>query len=479
MKKALHWYDHLTINSYWLGINIASSILTPVLIPYLVALFVPDAEKNTYYGQLRVITLAVAMMIQPMAGYMSDRNTSRWGRRRPFIFWGALLNIVFLIVIGVSQNYQALTAYYVLLVGVTLLQVTSNLGHGALQGLIPDIVPENQRGKSSGVKTIMEMLPAIFVIFIGPLVDKGKIWETIAIICIGFFLTMLVTVIFVKEEPLEEKPGEKIREPMFRLIGLTIIFVAITQAVIWLVDTSGNWLSVRNVEVTTQIITIGLVGLAGMAAAIIFGVYFGARVGIGKGAGEQKSFIWWVINRLLFLAAAGSIQSFAQYYLGDVLHIENAATVTTFLLAGVALFLMISAVVGGTWADKFGRKRLIYWSGIIATGGTLILLFSQNIPMVILSGCIIGMGVGTFMATNWALGTDLAPKKEAGKYLGISNLAGAGAGIVGAGIGGPMADFFNRIQPGLGYLVIFALYGGLFLLSSLVLTQVKVTGSDK
>ena len=51
--------------------------------------------------------------------------------------------------------------------------------------------------------------------------------------------------------------------------------------------------------------------------------------------------------------------------------------------------------------------------------------------------------------------------------------AGAGAGIVGAGIGGPMADFFNALSPGLGYLVIFAAYGGLFLLSVLALTQVK------
>ena len=71
------------------------------------------------------------------------------------------------------------------------------------------------------------------------------------------------------------------------------------------------------------------------------------------------------------------------------------------------------------------------------------------------------------MSANWALGTDLVPAKDAGRYLGISNLAGAGAGIVGSSIGGPLADYFNGIQPGLGYPVIFALYGGLFLLSVL------------
>jgi MFS family permease len=93
--------------------------------------------------------------------------------------------------------------------------------------------------------------------------------------------------------------------------------------------------------------------------------------------------------------------------------------------------------------------------------------------LVLVGGSILGIGAGTFMATNWALGTDLVPPQEAGRYLGISNLAGAGAGIVGAGIGGPMADFFNRLQPGLGYLVIFAVYGGLFFLSIAALTRVR------
>ena len=54
-----------------------------------------------------------------------------------------------------------------------------------------------------------------------------------------------------------------------------------------------------------------------------------------------------------------------------------------------------------------------------------------------------------------------------------AHVIGAGAGIVGTGIGGPMADFFNALRPGLGYLVILALYGVLFVLSSLALTRVR------
>ena len=70
----------------------------------------------------------------------------------------------------------------------------------------------------------------------------------------------------------------------------------------------------------------------------------------------------------------------------------------------------------------------------------------------------------------------MVPKSEAGRYLGISNLAGAGAGAVGAYIGGPVADFFTVHTPeipGLGYVALFAIYGLLFLFSVFALTHVR------
>ncbi len=488
MKRVLSWFDHIMINSYWLGINIASGTITPILLPYLVVLFMPEEQKNTYLATVRVIGLTVAMLVQPLAGMMSDRCTSRWGRRRPFIFTGAIGNVIFLAVIGSTplfigssldgffqSSLGITTAFAVLLLGTALMQITSNIGHGALQGLIPDLVPEKQRGRSSGVKSVLELLPVFLVIFLGPLVDRGYVGLVTGIIAGGFLLTMITTLIFAREEPLKEKPTEKTTEPVLRLVALTAIFVGVTRLAIWLVNASGSMLTNLGASTTTHILVVGLAGLVAMAGSIFIGVYFGAWVGIGKDARNQSSFIWWVINRLLFLAAVGSIQGFAQYFLRDVLRIPNAATMTTVLLAVVALFLMPSAVFGGNLSDRIGKKRLVFYAGLIAAFGTLVLLFAQSMPMVIVAGCIIGLGTGTFMATNWALGTHLVPPKDAGKYLGISNLAGAGAGIVGAGIGGPLADFFNQLRPGLGYLVIFAIYGALFLISAATLVKVKTS----
>lgn len=467
--KRLRWWDYITINIYWLGLNIASGSITPLILPFLVARFVPPEVKGTYLSYVRVAGLAVAMMIQPMAGLLSDRNTSRWGKRRPFIFVGTLLDIIFLTIIGLAQDYWTLFA------GILLLQFSSNIAHGALQGLIPDLVPEDQRGRASGVKAIMELLPILIVIVVGPMLEKGYLWGAIGFIMASFLITMAITVAFVREEPLREKPAEPLAGPLLRLVALTVIFVGITQLSQRLVSWVGGQVGATGLGIAI----VGLAGLLAMAGSIIIGVYFAARVGLGPEAVYHSGFIWWVINRLLFLAAVNSIQSFAQYFLGDVLKVKSPVTLTAVLMAVVAAFLLPSALVSGWLSDRFGRFRLVLASCFIGALGTFLLLLSPSVPMVMVSGCIIGIGAGIFMATNWALGTDIVPPDKAGLFLGISNLAGAGAGIVGAGIGGPMADFFNLARPGLGWLVIYALYGGLLILAAFTLFRVRPPAVQK
>jgi MFS family permease len=144
------------------------------------------------------------------------------------------------------------------------------------------------------------------------------------------------------------------------------------------------------------------------------------------------------------------------------------------LIVGVCILLM--ALPSGWLADRFGRKRLVALSGIIALAGTVIVLLSTSLPVIYVGGAIIGIGAGFFFAANWALGAGLVPQAEAARYLGISNLAGAGAGAVGAYIGGPIADYFTANMPqtpGLGYVLLFAIYGVMFLVSIVALRGVQ------
>ena len=103
---------------------------------------------------------------------------------------------------------------------------------------------------------------------------------------------------------------------------------------------------------------------------------------------------------------------------------------------------------------------------MLATLGAFIALIIPHMAAIYLGAILIGVAVGLFYPANWALGTNVVPQDQAGRYLGISNLAGAGAGAIGAYIGGPIAD--SR-----GYVLLFTIFGIIFLLSVLPLLGVS------
>ena len=80
------------------------------------------------------------------------------------------------------------------------------------------------------------------------------------------------------------------------------------------------------------------------------------------------------------------------------------------------------------------------------------------------------------MSTNWAMANQMAPVAEAGKYMGLTNLATAGSAAV-ARLEGPMIDGFNNAAPGMliGWTVLFALSAVLMICSSLAMRNVPDT----
>lgn len=475
--KQMRWYDHISVNLFWLGLNIRNTAVGSVFTPYLVALFVSEGRRNTALGAISTAGLVIAMLVQPAAGLLSDRSTSRFGRRRPFIFFGVLFDIVFLVAIGLSSSF------WMLLVATLLIQFSANVSHGPLQGLIPDLVPEDQRGRASAVKAVLELVPIVLVGFtIAQLVGKGHLMWAIAVTAVALLVTMLLTLVFVKETPLKEKPAVSLKIPMLRVLG--ILAGIVLGAVAGLIGggalggLAGLIAWPFTGGTTALAVGVGVGGAVAMIVAVVAGVWSGALATLGQDARRQSSFTWWVVNRLLFLAAVTSIQGFAPFFLMYAFNVdaETAASMNGNLMTVIGLFVILSALPGGWVSDRLGPKRVAGASGLISGLGAILLLGAIWVPdmlVIYVAAGIIGLGAGLFMTANWALGTGLVPADEAGRYLGISNLAGAGAGMIGKGIGGPIADNLNGYLPGLGYFAIFASYALLFVLSSVSLRWVR------
>jgi MFS family permease len=478
-SRPLRWYDTLTINASFFGLTTLSQTMTPLIVPLLVQQFVGPGRQGAYYGNIRLWSLMTALLVQSLMGMLSDRNKSRWGRRRPFILTGSLGIVATLLLVGLTVGMQDETGYWILFFIILLMMVASNTAHGAVQGLIPDLVPENRRGVFSGIKALLEVpLPVIVVsLTIGRMVAQGELIAAL-LTAIGLILFTTIITLFAPERPLAGTPPPLNIAPFLRLVLMTALFTTIILGIGQLVRWAGGLLA--GARIGTGLGVMGLLGFIGMLTAVAAGVYFSVNIGVGASARQNPSFTWWVINRLAFLVGSTNIASFALYFMQGRLRLpgEQAAEPTRWLLLIVGVFILLIAPLSGWLTDRFGQKRLVAISGLTAALGTFIIVILPSLTAIYIGGILIGAGAGMFYTANWALGTGLVPAQEAGRYLGISNLAGAGAGAIGAYIGGPIADYFTISlpqMPGIGYVLLYGIYGLLFLASVLALIKIKPT----
>lgn len=478
MTRLFKWYDYITLTVYHLGLSTLSQTMAPLVFPLLVEQFVGEEAKGTFFGTLRLWSLMVALLAQAFWGLLSDRTTSRWGRRRPYIFGGTIVDLVFIAAIGFSTGLSGWTGFWFLFVMALLLQISSNAAQAAQQAMIPDHVPENQRGRFSAVKAVFEVpLPVILVSFtVGRLIGAGNMVGGI-LVAVAVLVVSMALALFVREEPLTEKLPPLDWTPFVRLFLMTALFTIIILG-LGEVTKLFTGLLVGVNDVTLLLAAMGAVGFITMAIAVALGVWMSVQLSLGAAARENPSFTWWVVNRLAFLAGVTNISTFAVFFLQGRLGLarEKAAGPAANLLLVVGVLILIFALASGWLSDRIGHKRTVAIAGLLAAIGTAIAVVAPDMNVIYVGGIFIGAGTGMFYTANWALGTELVPKAEAARYLGISNLAGAGAGAVGAYIGGPIADYFTIRAPavaGLGYILLFAIYGALFLFSMLALARIK------
>jgi MFS family permease len=478
MKHAFRWYDYVTTNIYFLGLSTMSQTLSPLVYPLLVQQFVGEDAKGAFFGTLRLWSLMVALLAQAFWGILSDRTKLRWGRRRPYIFGGTIVDLVFIALIGFSFGLSGWTGFGFLFVIAILLQVSSNAAQAAQQAVIPDLVPDDQRGRFSAIKAVFEVpLPVILVAFtVGKMVAAGNLAGAL-LVAVCVLVVSMILAMFIPEEPLSEKLPPLDWQPFVRLALMTGLFTIIILGLGQGTNLLGSLLTGID-DVTTLLIIWGVIGLIAMIVAVALGVYSSIQLSLGAAAKLNPSFAWWVINRLAFLVGAVNISTFVVFFLQGRLGLvkEKAAGPAATLLLIVGVLILFFAFVSGWLSDRIGHKRVVAIAGVVAALGVAIAIAVPDLTAVNVGGIFIGAATGMFYTANWALGTSLVPKAEAGRYLGISNLAGAGAGAVGAYIGGPIADYFTvRFPgiPGIGYVLLFAIYGLLFLFSTLALARVK------
>ncbi len=404
----------VNLSVYWLGINAIWAGLNDVILPRRLVDIVGTGTSGTALGVITAAGMAVAIAVQPTVGAISDYTVTRWGRRKPYIIIGGLLDVVFLLGIATSQTYLALLAF------VVLLQFSSNVAQGPFQGYVPDLVPPRQVGLASGLMGLMIILGQMVGVGLATagLARADFFWPTVGLGLIEV-ATALVLVAFVNEgrsgPPREGRSWTRIAASAWALDILD------QRSYVWLLLSR-------------------LFFLAAPAVITGFALYYLQR---SLGFSDEQ--------------AAGSL------FL--ILVIVGATTaLATFPAARLS--------------DRVGRKNVIYLACVVGALGTLVVTLAPSLEVAVAGLVAVGISAGAFLAVDWALMTDIIPKATSGRYMGISNVATALAGPLGLVVGGLILDGVGARDFGAGPRAAFALTLVFFALAALCLRPVDPTRRD-
>jgi len=415
MKK-ISFLRMLVISLLGFALTFSSNIQDPPLMTFKVRQLAPDLP-NTALGILGFIGLLVAMVVQPIVGVFSDRARTKWGRRLPFIIGGMALITASLFLLAAAP------ALWVLLLGVILIQFSSNILQGPWQALIPDLAPESQRGAASSLKAVMDILALV----VGGMV-AGKI---------------------LGESGIARWGDNAVYVAAAAPVALFAVFVTLT----------GIWARERPGAASEQVASRSVAESLKNAFSVDFR--------------ERPVFGWWFANRILFWGAFIAVNSFLINYLMDVIGMTQADAQSFYgnlkMILGGALILL--ALLAGWLSDKFGRKPVMMVSGFVAFAGASMLLLVRSTTLITIAGGVVGMGIGAFLSASWALATDIVPREEAARYLGIANIATCIGSGVARLLGGVLIDPINKAlgSASTGYLSLYALAALCFLASALVI----------
>lgn len=140
--------------------------------------------------------------------------------------------------------------------------------------------------------------------------------------------------------------------------------------------------------------------------------------------------------------------------LGGLNHL--AWVVTAYLLASTA-----TTPIWGKISDLYGRKKIFQLAIIVFLVGSVLCGAAQNMPMLIGSRAIQGIGGGGLMAIALAIIGDVIPPRERGKYQGYFGAVFGVSAVAGPLLGGWLTDaiswrwiFYINIPVGIAALII-------------------------
>jgi MFS family permease len=382
------------------------ALLTPALIS--LALRLRQLSPATATSDLAMVLSVGAMFAivsNPVFGHLSDRTCSRFGRRRPWLVGGMLCGSAALLIIARAESVT------LVLIGWCLAQVAFNAVLAAMVAVLPDQIPEEQRGTVSGVIAICLPLGQA----LGTLVVRGVSGSTMLVFLLPAALGMAAVLLLVWALPDRMSGHECASKPTLKE------------------SLRAFWMDPR----------------------------------------AHPDFAWACLSRFLFAMGGAFVTAYLPYYLIEDLGFgdrEVAGRVSHAVLVQTVL-MVVFGLVSGKLSDLIRRRKVFVFTGGALYGTGLWLIASAGSYDALVAGmAVVGIGHGMYFGTDLALVTGVLRSRPhaSGKDLGLLNVANTLPQSFTPALGSLILQ-----SSGGNYPMLFVLAGCAALLSSLVILPLR------
>ena len=336
--------------------------LLTLLLPLKAAAIAP-AGKAELLALVALWGAVTAGLANVFAGVLSDRARRGAGGRWRWMATGLVATVA-------SYGLIALaTTPWTLLMAVVALQISLNLMLNPLAAVLPDDVPDRQKGVVSGFAGLAYPVASLFgalVIGIVLSTEPARLWAVV-----GAMLMLVLPFILVTRQR--------------RATSL------VPPSPAW------SWVALQDHDFRMAFLSRLLVQTA-VAMNVLYLLFFLQReTGIASVLPDQRP----------------------EAVVGWILAASTAAAILSGLWAGVA-------------SDRSGRRReLIFAGGLCLAAGALLMAVRPQWPVPALAQIVFGIGVGIYGVVDTALIAQVLPSRgNAGRDLGLMNVATTAAQVL-------------------------------------------------
>jgi MFS family permease len=272
------------------------------------AIGIDEANKEAILSLVTACGAAVSLVANPLFGALSDRTTSRFGRRSPWVLAGAILGTAALLALSGATTVALMVLFW------CLLQLGANAAYAAITAAVPDRVPVLQRGGVGGLAAMGQTAGILIGAVFGAVVS-GNYMVGYAL-CAAALILSVLPYLFHRNDPQLPK-GEKVpfrlgefvrsfwispaRHPDFAWAWLTRFLVNVGNqlTIVYLLFFLRDILKHENPETGVLVLT-GIYAVMVMITAVVAGPW-------SDRVGRRKPF---VIGSSATIAMAGVIMAF-------------------------------------------------------------------------------------------------------------------------------------------------------------------------